>query len=70
MKNLTFAAILAILPGLASAGALEDSMKAFVDKEVRQKLADPMVIAALKGANASSSRSTASGGQRSARTAH
>lgn len=52
MKNLTLAAILAILPGLASAGSIEDSMKAFVDKEVRLKLADPTIIAAIKGANA------------------
>lgn len=53
MKTLTLATILAILPGLASAGAIEDGMKAFVDKEVRAKLTDPMVIAAVKGANAS-----------------
>lgn len=54
MKSLTLATILAVLPGLATAGAIEDSMKAFVDKDVRSKLADPMVIAALKGANVSS----------------
>ena len=54
MKNLTLSAILVLLPGLATAGSIEDSMKAFVDKEVRAKLADPMVVAAVKGANASS----------------
>lgn len=53
MKNLTLATLLALLPGLASAGAIEDGMKAFVDQEVRAKLTDPMVIAAVKGANAS-----------------
>jgi hypothetical protein len=53
MKNLTLAALLALLPGVASAGAVEDSMKAFVEQEVRARLADPMVIAAIKGANTS-----------------
>lgn len=54
MKNLTLATVLVLLPGLANAGALEDNMKSFVDTEVRQKLADPMIIAAVTGANASS----------------
>jgi hypothetical protein len=54
MKNLTLAAILVLQPGLATAGSIEDSMKAFVDQEVRAKLADPMVVAAIKGANVSS----------------
>lgn len=54
MKNLKLAAILAFLPSLAIAGSVEDSMKAFVDKEVRLKLADPTIIAAIKGANSTS----------------
>lgn len=58
MKNLTLAAILSLLPGLATAGALEDSMKAFVEKDVRATLADPMIIAAIKSANAGSATLT------------
>jgi hypothetical protein len=54
MKNLNLAAVLAILPSLAAAGVIEDGMKAFVEQEVRLKLADPMIIAAVKGANATS----------------
>lgn len=58
MKTLKLAAILATLPGLAMAGSIEDSMKAFADKEVRLKLTDPMVVAAVKGANATGSTLT------------
>jgi hypothetical protein len=54
MKTQTLAVILALLPSLATAGSIEDSMKDFVDQEVRAKLADPMIIAAVKGANGAS----------------
>jgi hypothetical protein len=52
MKVLSAAVILSAFPFLAAAGAIEDSMKSYVETEVRAKLADPMVVAAITGANA------------------
>lgn len=54
MKVLSVAVMLAAFPSLASAGAIEDSMKTYVETEMRAKLADPMVVAAITGANAGS----------------
>jgi hypothetical protein len=54
MKSLSLAMLLSLLPGLAAAGAIEDSMQAFVDTEVRSTLVDPKLVAALNGANAAS----------------
>lgn len=51
MKAVYLATIMSVLPALAAAGALEDSMKTFVETEVRGKLADPMIIAAIRDAN-------------------
>lgn len=53
MKFLPIAVMLSAVPCLASAGAIEDNMKSYVEAELRAKLADPMVTAALTGANAS-----------------
>lgn len=52
MKPCLFAATLALAPGLATAGMVEDNMLSFVDAEVRAWFADPMLIAAVKQANA------------------
>jgi hypothetical protein len=54
MKTLSLAMLLSLLPGLTAAGAIEDSMKAFVDTEVRSTLVDPVLVVALNGANAAS----------------
>lgn len=54
MKALSLALIVSLLPGVAASGSLEENMKAFVDTEVRSKLADPMITAAITGANAAS----------------
>ncbi|HLQ20407.1 MAG TPA: hypothetical protein VK146_15645 [Tabrizicola sp.] len=51
MKALSYAFLLSVLPGLSAAGSIEDNMKTFADTEVRSKLFDPMIIAAIKGAN-------------------
>jgi hypothetical protein len=54
MKALPLALLLTLLPGLSAAGAIEDNMTSFINTEVRSKLADPVIIAAIKGANAAS----------------
>ena len=52
MKVLPLAMMLSAFPFLAAAGAIEDGMKTYVETEIRAKMADPMVIAAVTGANA------------------
>lgn len=52
MKSLSLALLVSLLPDLAAASTLEEKMKAFVETEVRAKLADPMISAAIKDANA------------------
>jgi hypothetical protein len=58
MKARYLALTLSLYPGLAASGALEDKMKTFVESDMRGKLADPMIIAAIKGANAVSTSLT------------
>ncbi len=53
MKVLSLSVMLSAIPCLATAGAIEDSMKSYVEAELRAKLADPIVVAAVTGANAS-----------------
>ena len=52
MKVLPLAMMLSAFPFLAAAGAIEDGMKTYVETEIRAKMADPMVIAAVTSANA------------------
>jgi hypothetical protein len=52
MKVLSIAMVLSALPCLAAAGTIEDSMKSYVETELRSKFADPMIVAAVTGANA------------------
>jgi hypothetical protein len=54
MKALYLALTVSLYPGLAASGALEDSMKTFVENELRATIADPMLIAAIKSANVAS----------------
>lgn len=51
MKALSLALILSATPFVAAAGTIEDSMKSYVEADVRAKFADPMIIAAVTGAN-------------------
>lgn len=51
MKALPFALILSAIPGFAAAGAVEDNMKTYVETDLRARFADPMVVAAVNGAN-------------------
>lgn len=53
MKVISTAVLLSFVPFLAAAGTIEDSMKSYVEAEIRAKLADPTVIAAVTGANTS-----------------
>lgn len=53
MKALPLAVMLSAFPFLAAAGAIEDGMKTYVETEVRAKMADPIIVAAVTGANAS-----------------
>lgn len=52
MKALPLAMMLSVTPFLAAAGAIEDGMKSYVETDLRAKLADPIVVAAVTGANA------------------
>jgi hypothetical protein len=50
-RTTLLAATLALPAGLAAAGTLEDNMKTFVETEVSAWFADPVIIAAIQGAN-------------------
>jgi hypothetical protein len=52
MKVLSTAVMLSVFPFLAAAGTIEDSMKSYVETEVRARLADPIIVTAISGANA------------------
>jgi hypothetical protein len=51
MKVLSTAAMLSVFPFLAAASTIEDSMKSYVETEVRSRLADPIIVTAVSEAN-------------------
>lgn len=52
MKVFSAALLLSAVPLLAAAGTIEDNMKSYVESEIRAKLADPALVAAVTSANA------------------
>lgn len=51
MKQILFVATLTLAANSASAGAVEDNMKSYVETEVRSWFADPSIVAAVQAAN-------------------
>lgn len=51
MKALYLLVLASFTPSLVSAGALDESIAAFVETEVRSKLSDPTIINAINAAN-------------------